>query len=619
MPQLQTGKKEGKTCHSWTIPSNGYTNISAQCDEVTPRCTRCSDRDLTCQYQRQYRKNQLSTGNHGQVLASPKAQYLEIPCFWSEDPSYGSVSPTSARTARLTTPSTSGQHPQSPTSPLEQYEISPFVTSPDSPDGSFVDIWSSSFSVEEELAANPELAASLDSTELDLLKHYIDHTSRVIPFDSDDLYALHIGFPSIAMQNKTVMHSILALAAVCKSNDELKCQQSEQDRLQVLSLLCTAEKHHKEALRQTHAELPDVQCYDYILANAPLMMLYSAANHAVRIRLSEMVSEDVEPLPVDFVPRQSQWLFFIRAAHLAYSGVLNERPDGQSDEFQDQVSATPDFMMDPDSTLAPTPDYLLNFQSPGFDWPTMNYILTPEDGPSKQTRQLLFPILAATSGPALTALRTRAESRSATNTPECSTPPGSQSAINPCLAALDILDDIASQLFHTPPFSMSHTSKPPSSSPSASPLPALSRLSSVSPWLRNYLARVTMATPTRPFRRTVTAFVNRVPAEYLRLIQPILDQIDDCHAEDIPLELSSSGQLVLDIFAHWLVLAMLLDGVWWMGDIGAWELGRIVGSVGGRGWFGMSSSEENGTSGHSWWPASMYRIGRELKKQDVDG
>lgn len=55
---------------------------------------------------------------------------------------------------------------------------------------------------------------------------------------------------------------------------------------------------------------------------------------------------------------------------------------------------------------------------------------------------------------------------------------------------------------------------------------------------------------------------------------------------------------------------MLLDGVWWIGGIGAWELGRIVTIIGNK---GLGSLQENNT----WWPASMYRIYAELKKQVV--
>lgn len=467
------------------------------------------------------------------------------------------------------------------------------------------DVWSTALfgpSVEYELAANPQLAASLDPTELELLNHYLTHTSLVVPFDADDLYALHVGFPSLALRNRTVMNSILALAAVCKCHDIMGRQPSTmdaQDRQQTRELLDLAEPYHKESLRQTQADIPNIECYDYVLATAPLMMLYASANLAVRIRFAETVGEDEQPLPADFVPTQSQWLSLIRAAHLAYVGVLNDRSASPT------ADVAPDF---PATDMDPT--------SSAFELMSVNHILTPEDGPTKQTRQLLFPILAATSGPALVSLRAKAEAiRAASDetTPTWATTHGLDDEQRPtdtcgaelqsCFAALDVLDDIAAEVFHK---SAGNTT-----TSETRYLPPLSRLSGVSPWLRNYLARVTMATPTRPFRRIITAFVNRVPAQYLQLVQPILDLIDLTDARDSnPPELSAPQHLVLDIFAHWLVLAMLLDGVWWIGDIGAWELGRIVTAVGDRGWFGFSEDE-----GENCWPSSMYRIARELRKQ----
>jgi hypothetical protein len=116
-------------------------------------------------------------------------------------------------------------------------------------------------------------------------------------------------------------------------------------------------------------------------------------------------------------------------------------------------------------------------------------------------------------------------------------------------------------------------------------------------------------------RRTITAFINRVPGGYLRLLQPVLDLIPPATSGGLLVQLDGTQRLVLDIFAHWLVLAMLLDGVWWLGGIGGWELGRIMGSVGEGGLFGDERGEEGGEG--TWWPASMYRIAKELKGQVI--
>ncbi|KAK4195237.1 putative transcriptional regulatory protein [Triangularia verruculosa] len=421
---------------------------------------------------------------------------------------------------------------------------------------------------------------SLSPNELELLRHYLTHTSRVIPYDDDDLYALQEGFPNLAFRCRTLMNSILALAAICKCHDILMQPIiDEKHREQALTLLLVADSRHKESLRQTQNDISDLhrECYDSTLANAPLMVLYILANHSVRIKWAETMPS----VPTGFVPTQLHWVLLIRAAHLAYSGMLSD--------IDHQLELCPDTSPPADSP----PTSPLGQLSPD----PVNHVTSPEDGPRKHTRELFLPILAATSHAALTGLRIRAEARRA----EMPADP----EIEFSFVALKALEDIADEVFRpntdVKNLKASHSSDQPlSTSP-----PPQSRLACVSPWLRNYLARVTMATPTRPLRRNITAFVNRVPAEYLNLVQLSVEALSECRVIE---GLTPSQGLAVDIFSHWLVLMMLLDGVWWIGGIGAWELRRIVNTVGDEG-FG----EREGKT--TWWPASMYNIYVELKKQ----
>lgn len=442
----------------------------------------------------------------------------------------------------------------------------------------------------------------LDWTELELLSHYLTHTSRVIPFDVDDLYALRVGIPNLAFRSQPLMSSILALAAVCKSHDMI-AEQTHESRGKILDLLLLADRHHRASLLQVQIDLSREGQYDYVLANATLMVLYASASHCVRIRLAETQTQG-DPLPKEFIPAQSQWISLIRAAHLAFVGLLNDNSNT---------------IENGDGNTEPPPAITL---APGYNQATsIDEAISPEDGPTARTKQLLFPILAASSGPALKALRAKARAiwkSQVHTTTQSSVSAVDDAGLQACLAALETLGGIMTEVFSAedslPPITSSY--KQFHSEPDS---PPLGRLSTVSDWLRSYVARVTSsATAPRPLRRVIMAFLNRVPAEYLSLVQTTLDSIgvptdnDPQESWDSSnfelLNPSAAHKLAIDIFAHWVALVMLLDGVWWIGGIGFWELGRVVSFVRARGWLDPPMY-----TGERWWPESMYNVGKELR------
>jgi hypothetical protein len=130
------------------------------------------------------------------------------------------------------------------------------------------------------------------------------------------------------------------------------------------------------------------------------------------------------------------------------------------------------------------------------------------------------------------------------------------------------------------------------------------------------------------------AFVHKVPGRYLTLVEELLnstctgmgkESVDldmgmevDLGVLDPALDdrlvksgdggrLSAAHQLALEVFAHWLVLVLLLDDVWWIGGIGAWELGRVVAlRRDGRWPLRTCTAGEDG----DWWPGSMLEVSR---------
>ncbi|KAK9245494.1 hypothetical protein V1506DRAFT_538323 [Lipomyces tetrasporus] len=532
-----------------------------KCDEATPRCSRCAKRGLCCQYRQKSPESgsikELRFVSHSQPEEPQRRrQSLVVPSQSYATSSAGSLPSTSSPT--------SFQIPSPLPGPVDKLY---------------------SYAYSDEI---------LDWTELELLSHYLTHTSCIIPFDLEDLYALRVGIPNLAFRSKPLMSSIIALAAVCKSHDLL--QQPQQDRRKILDLLVLADRHHRASLLQVQLDLPNAGQYEYVLANATLMALYASSSHCVRIRLAETQTED-EPLPREFLPAQSQWISLIRAAHLAFVGLLNDHSEPADIGLEDT---------EPPLEITPV---LVHSQAA-----SINETISPENGPSERTRDLLYPILASSSGPALKALRAKARAIWKAQGHTMTQSDGfvvEDVGLQACFTSLEVFEGILSEVFSKDALSPSTScQKPPHSG---------GRLSTVPGWLRSYVARVTSsATGPRPLRRVIMAFLNKVPSEYLNLVQTTLDSIgvssgdgqqEAWESSDIELlNASPAHKLAIDIFAHWAVLVILLDGVWWIGGIGTWELGRVVSFMRCQGWLDPPTHV-----GEHWWPESMYNVGTELR------
>lgn len=114
------------------------------------------------------------------------------------------------------------------------------------------------------------------------------------------------------------------------------------------------------------------------------------------------------------------------------------------------------------------------------------------------------------------------------------------------------------------------------------------------------------------------SFLNKAPTEFLNIVQSVLDS-PTAEARNksttIPASPTSRQLLVLtpihvltmDIFAHWLVLVMLLDGVWWIKDIGQWELSQVISMMKTH-----NVISQLADTNEMWWPESMYLVKREL-------
>ncbi|KAK4461521.1 hypothetical protein QBC42DRAFT_329689, partial [Cladorrhinum samala] len=526
---------------------NGCSRCKARrikCDESTPKCSRCTKMNLTCQYP----VRSGADNNSQDGLTSPES----VSCH---------------------------------SSPAGQ-GIAALFANHDSP-------------------LQFQAVQNLSATEYGLFNHYLEHTSRDATVPENDQFTLQVMMPQLACESKALMRSLLAISAICQACDLIR-QPSvapHQIRNQVLDLLSLSHRYHMESLRQVRLTLHEGEPkYDHVLANAALMGMQGSAGHSVRIWLTKTGA----PVNV-FMPKHPQWVSFYRAVDIAYGGLIRNPSSSSSSSSPCSSSvASPGSgcPVTPSEPITNSHNYPASRASPSFDHP-------------------LFPIISATIGTALSKLCARAQaiegSSAAPPTPE----------LQACFTALAIFTGVVSDVFNSPASSSDPSEVPRTPGASScdegggqaeADVDPVGKLKDVSPWMRRYIASITYVVPSRLPRRIVAAFIHKVPAAYLGLVEDMFDLISGESESESKTSGEPSGgitvahQLALEIFAHFLVLFILLDNVWWIGGIGAWELGRVVEG----GYAAVGEGEGEGEEG-DWWPESMWEVSRQLDKHRSHG
>lgn len=430
----------------------------------------------------------------------------------------------------------------------------------------------------------------LDSVQLELFNHYLEHTAKSIAVDEEDLYVLTIGIRRLVAESRIITNSVLALAAIQKCSAIINDPKfrTEGDQAQVECLLHAAEQYHWQTLQQAPTDAGHMSRYDHVMANAALMVLYSCAGHSVRINL--MGTSDGENYRSGaFRPGELQWVSMIRAIQMAYSGLANMKQTAFTINEFDHSTKSQICRIDTPQSLA------------------SEFDLSGASGPRPRTGHLFFPIVAATWHGALDRLHISARiavqkgrENDTVEPDSISMPAACSPEYRMCISALNILGNIFQEVFLAPPLT-------PSPPPKLNAQSEKDEIAKLEPWLRDYLARVTSKTRHKPLRRAIMAFVHRLPSGYIELVQSAL------MAETTPPsnERLRLQRLAVDIFAHWLVLVMLLDGIWWIGDVGSWELEHAISAM-------SSLRRLDGTEIlDCWWPQSMYITKLEIDRHEV--
>ncbi|KAK1750350.1 hypothetical protein QBC47DRAFT_438666 [Echria macrotheca] len=450
----------------------------------------------------------------------------------------------------------------------------------------------------------------LDIDSQQLFNHYLQHTSQALTIDSHDAFAVQVGIPGLAKHCRALSSSIVAMAAMCCCNDIMAHPAPvPRDRERVIEMLATANRHHLNALQVMQRTITHNSPYDQILANALLMAGYGAASQRVRIWLAT-TAQPGEVLADEFLPTASSWVSLFNAVDTAYSSVL--RISAAPTINQDHDDTDDDGQSVPGSSRA---------GSTGSTYAASRSTSQTQEFPpiARQaaaiTQHVLFPALFATSGMALERLNRAIEGTlgvlDTTGALSLSDPiygdAYSRSSLVTCRAAMDVLLGVASEIC---PLGPNLTNVPPY-------MPRAHLLTGVSEWLRSYLARALAEAPSCLTSRIIFSFLLRVSPQFVHTTRSTPDSspaglnympIETVNSRTI--ELSAADALAIDIFAHWLAFTLLIDSAWFFGNLGFWELGKIV-VMFQTGHLRLPHvAELNG----EWWPASIYRVSMDVQK-----
>ncbi|KAK4182260.1 hypothetical protein QBC35DRAFT_510291 [Podospora australis] len=446
-------------------------------------------------------------------------------------------------------------------------------------------------------------AQSLAPAEYELFQHFVEHTSKDLTVEEEEQYTLQIGIPSLACRAKPLMRSVLAISAICKAWDLINHASSmplSSLRLQVKQLLSQAHKYHMESVREIQITIRNDKCYDTVLANAAMMGMYGSGSYCTRIWLIKTYShESIERKEEEEdLDRQPRWFSLFRAVDIAYGGLLHGRSTCPPAEGPFPTWTPSSFQLQYEFKVLPTPRL---------------------GGPPSIHDHVLSPILAATLGSAMNKLHDKANAVAATY-------PMDQT-LHGCFTALTLLSKVAAKAFPSQQSADENVASMPSTpgtTLSFEPVdidPGVGKLSKISPWIRRYTASITSIIPSRLPRRMIVSFIHKIPCSYLDVVMELTSpeamsssSSEETMRQEKP---SMAEQLAVEIFAHWSVLTLLLDTVWWIGGIGAFELGRLVQLRKDVIAEGRWAAEEGcciWKPGEDWWPESMYEVSRQLDK-----
>ena len=511
-------------------------------------------------------------------------------------------------------PSERSTNVSSTTSPTS---VSPFEYTPASYDASRAsftmnEIHDELTAVSTTYQASNAVEDNVSSIEKDLylFDHYMDHTCRDLEIIPDVAYAKKVGLPQLAAENQGVLCSMMALAAACLCIDILSGQSTGKKIEDFSELISIGDRYHRIGIQSVRQQLATNQARDLAEGHAHTILLLPYA--LARRRISHLLNDVGPPIPMSGVDMQAEhlssveWIIILR-------GITTTGRASESTVYMDH-SVTASGMDRPPRTHPLISSHILTKSaeqgSQHTTWHGLRNHLA--------SKHHLFPVISATRVVALEALHLKAEKTNhivrdhqrkhpALDPDQSSIQMAWNTSLSACFMAVDLLVNLERTIFNPEPRPLVPAS--PESQFDNHPLP----------WLRRY-AKDPVYDPALPALQTVLSWVNRTPEEYFQLLMKPLPALSNSQGDspawsDTP-DIDREIQLLAwDIWAHWLVFAILIEGEsFFTASLGVPDIINLSPYFRGSVSESPSSNASPTAEGQDWWPGSMCSVAQQLRR-----
>lgn len=587
-----------------------------QCDETKPSCLRCLNRHQPCEYVAQIHEYEVS-----QDKESRNPAVVVVDAAEEQDTFCSSI---------VTPPSSISSLPHTPA----LYDVSPGPINLSSDEAFAIDYTT--------LLAPTITRTPLDRTEditqtitkdLFLFDHYMTHTCHdmeVIPIVS---FVKSRGLPQLAAENQGILCSIMALGAACLCID-LLLGQSPSNHVEDLSdLISAGDRYHKIGMQSAQTQMTSTRAKDLAEAHAHAILLLPYA--MARRRISILLSDAGPPSPSSGSYAQAEHLSTMEWTIVLRGITTTSRACWPDDSFY-----LGDLMMPETMNRIPKPHpAIASHILAKLPEPHERRASNPSFGDFQcliASEHPLFPVISATRLKAFDALqkkvdrttlwvrerhRTALDTAGTVSVETTNLRLGQSLSLTACSMAVDLLVHLSNSIFN--PDSDEATRRPST----VTSFPGSHLEDFPIPWLREY-TRHPVYDPKLPAIRSVFSWVNQTPDAYFQLLlQPVPLRNDYLHTmgqSDLQgMEIDREiRMLAWDIWAHWLVLTILIEGEsFFTAGLGVSDINNLSPHFHTSTTPSMPHTPASGSNpgspmsqSHDWWPGNMCSVAQQLRR-----